>query len=122
MNFGQSIRSGFKRYLDFSGRSSRSEYWWWALLNVILSVFSSVLVVNAAAEYEDLAVTFYLIVNLVMFVPNLAMSVRRFHDLDRSGWWLFIGVIPLVGPIILIFWFCTKGTDGANRFGIDPLE
>ena len=62
-----------------------------------------------------------LIVGLGLFLPTLAVQVRRLHDLDRSGWWILISLIPLVGAIILLVWACTKGTDGENRFGSDPL-
>ena len=54
-------------------------------------------------------------------LPNIAVAVRRLHDIDRSGWWLLIGIIPLVGWIILIVWYCQKGTTGDNRFGADQL-
>jgi uncharacterized membrane protein YhaH (DUF805 family) len=59
--------------------------------------------------------------NLAVLLPGIAIGVRRLHDLDRSGWWLLIFLIPLIGPIILLIWFCTKGTEGPNRFGADRL-
>ena len=58
---------------------------------------------------------------LATILPSLAVAVRRLHDLDRTGWWIFIGLIPLIGWIILIIWYCTRGTVGPNRFGPDPL-
>jgi uncharacterized membrane protein YhaH (DUF805 family) len=61
------------------------------------------------------------LVNLALFLPSLAVSVRRLHDLDRSGWWILLVFVILIGWIVLIVWNCTKGTPGPNRFGPDPL-
>ena len=61
------------------------------------------------------------IFSLVVLLPGIAVGVRRLHDLDRIGWWLLLAFVPLVGTIILIVWFCTRGTPGPNRFGPDPL-
>ena len=58
---------------------------------------------------------------LVTIIPNIAIAIRRLHDLDRTGWWILLGFIPLIGWIILLIWYVTKGTDGPNRFGPDPL-
>ena len=63
----------------------------------------------------------YSIFALAVFLPTLAVAVRRLHDTDRSGWWILLGLIPLVGWIILLVWYCSKGTDGPNRFGQDRL-
>jgi uncharacterized membrane protein YhaH (DUF805 family) len=62
-----------------------------------------------------------LIWSLAVLLPGIAVAVRRMHDLDKSGWWVLIGLIPIIGWIIFIIWACTKGTDGSNRFGPDPL-
>jgi len=59
---------------------------------------------------------------LASFLPAISVIVRRLHDTDRSGWWYWIGLIPLVGAILLLVWFCTRGTSGPNRFGPDPLS
>jgi uncharacterized membrane protein YhaH (DUF805 family) len=64
---------------------------------------------------------FYAIAGLVFLLPGLSASVRRLHDGDRSGWWLLLSLIPLVGFIILLVWFVSPGTDGPNRFGRNPL-
>lgn len=58
---------------------------------------------------------------LINPLPGIAVSVRRLHDLDRSGWWLLIALVPLIGAIVLLAWFCSRGIGGANRFGPDPL-
>ena len=60
--------------------------------------------------------------SLAMFIPGLAVSVRRLHDIGRSGWWLLLSLIPLVGAIILIIWYCTDSQPGANQYGSNPKE
>lgn len=121
MQFGHAISSGFQRSVDFTGRSSRSEYWWWTLFNVIVLGLAEVLISVASTEHPGPAFVFYLILNLAFLLPSLAVTVRRLHDLDRSAWWMLIAIVPLVGAILLIVWFCTKGSEGSNRFGVDPL-
>lgn len=115
MGFGQAISSGFSNYVNFSGRSSRSEYWFWVLFVLIADVVA--IAIDAAIGKQIVSSLF----GLAVLLPGLAVTVRRLHDLDRTGWWIFLGLIPLVGAIILIIWFCSKGTDGLNRFGADPL-
>lgn len=114
MNFTEAISAGFSNYVNFSGRARRSEYWYWTLF---------VLLVSIAANVLDNVATFGLagiIVGLGLFLPGLAISIRRLHDLDRTGWW-FLLVFTVVGAIVLIIFACTKGTDGPNRYGPDPF-
>lgn len=115
MNFMDAVKTAFSRYVDFQGRSRRSEFWWFALFNFILSAVANV--IDASIGIPILSV----IVLLVLIIPGIAVSIRRLHDLDKSGWWLFIGLIPIVGAILLIVWYATEGTKGDNRFGADPL-
>ncbi|MGC1348198.1 MAG: DUF805 domain-containing protein [Xanthobacteraceae bacterium] len=115
MGFGQAISSGFSNYVNFSGRACRSEYWFWVLFVLIADVVA--IAIDAAIGMQIVSSLF----GLAVLLPGLAVTVRRLHDLDRTGWWIFLGLIPLVGAIILIIWFCSKGTDGLNRFGADPL-
>jgi uncharacterized membrane protein YhaH (DUF805 family) len=115
VNFVQSISSGFSNYVNFSDRAIRSEYWYWVLF---------LLLALGVAEIIDSAIGFPLaapIVALVTLLPNIAVQVRRLHDLDRSGWWVLLHLIPIVGGIVLIIWYCTKGTASTNRFGPDRL-
>jgi uncharacterized membrane protein YhaH (DUF805 family) len=115
MNFAQAISAGFSSYVTFSGRAIRSEYWYWALFTVLgelaAGVIDTILDINAVNPLFALAT----------LLPSIAVGVRRLHDTDRSGWWLLLGLIPLIGTIILIVWFCYRGTVGSNRFGRDPL-
>jgi uncharacterized membrane protein YhaH (DUF805 family) len=115
MGFGQAISTGFSNYVNFSDRAARSEYWYW-----ILFYFIGAIVTGAIDAAIGMSITTGLF-GLAMLLPNLAVSIRRLHDLDRTGWWILIGLIPIVGWIILLIWYCTKGTDGQNRFGPDPL-
>ena len=115
MGFGQAISSGFSNYVNFSGRACRSEYWYWILFIIIADIVAGI--IDYAIGIQVVTGLF----GLATLLPNLAVAIRRLHDLDRTGWWIFIGLIPLVGWIILIIWYCTRGTAGPNRFGPDPL-
>jgi uncharacterized membrane protein YhaH (DUF805 family) len=115
MNFTQAISSGFSNYVNFAGRAIRSEYWYWALAVLIGSIVTEI--IDALLGIR----LFNPIFGLAVLLPSIAVGVRRLHDLDRSGWWLLLGFIPLIGAIVLIVWFCSRGTIGANRFGPDPL-
>ena len=117
MNFFEAIESNLRNYANLSGRATRSEYWYWTFsvvtLNVVLGVIDERL--NPGAEMGALSwVT--MIVFLVSVVPTLAVSIRRLHDIDRSGWW-FLLWFTLVGGLVLIYWACQPGTAGPNRFG-----
>lgn len=113
MNFIDAIKAGFSGYFDFRGRSSRSEYWWFLLFVMVVN-----LVVSILDTTNGLIV---ILVYLGLLIPMLSVQVRRLHDINRSGWWILIAFVPLVGAILLLVWHCSKGTQGDNRFGIDPL-
>ncbi len=101
VSFGEAIKLGFNGYVKFSGRSTRAEYWWWFLFYNLVGMGASTL---------DRAVfpVFSLIIGLAFFLPNLAVSVRRLHDINRTGWWLFFWfLIMLVPTIIIIVGFFT---------------
>jgi uncharacterized membrane protein YhaH (DUF805 family) len=115
MGFGQAISSGFSNYVNFWGRACRSEYWYWTLFVVIADIVA--VGIDAAIDKEVVSTLF----QLAVLLPGIAVTIRRLHDLDRTGWWYFLVLIPLIGWIILFIWYCTKGTDGPNRFGPDPL-
>jgi uncharacterized membrane protein YhaH (DUF805 family) len=115
MGFVDAVKSGFSNYVNFSGRACRSEYWYWVLFAVIGAIVTVII-----DSVIGLQIT-YTIFALATFLPGLAVGIRRLHDLDRSGWWILLFLIPLIGAIILIIWFCSKGTDGPNRFGADRL-
>ena len=118
MTFGEAIRSGFNNYVGFSGRAPRSEYWFWTLFVILVSIVA-VILDAAIFPYRQVS-PFNAITSIILLLPGIAVSVRRLHDMDHTGWWLLIALTG-IGAIILLIWFCFKGTDGANRFGPDPL-
>lgn len=115
MDFMTAVKKCLNNYATFSGRAQRSEYWWFYLFNIILSVVANI--IDAAIGIP----IFSIIVLLGLIIPGIAVSVRRMHDLGKSGWWIFIALIPLIGIILLIYWFVSRGTEGPNEYGPDPL-
>jgi uncharacterized membrane protein YhaH (DUF805 family) len=114
----------FKNYANFEGRARRAEYWNFVLCNIILVIPIYALMiasaVNQSESFSILGVVVLVIVAFGLLVPTLAVTVRRLHDLNKSGWYYFIGMIPLVGPIIMLVWYCTEGDRGTNNYGPDP--
>lgn len=110
-----------RRYADFGGRSPRAEYWWFALAYLIVLMIAAAIDGVLGTGFGRVGGLFYALVALAAFVPSLAVTIRRLHDLDRSGWWMLLAFIPLIGGIVLLVWFCSRGTVGPNRFGHDPL-
>ncbi len=116
MNFGEAIASGFSNYVNFAGRAARSEYWYWVLFNVLAQVVTEIIDTVIGISLTTA------IFSLAVLLPGIAVAARRLHDVDRTGWWLLLAFVPVIGLIVLLIWFCTKGTDGPNRFGPDPLR
>ena len=101
-----------ERYAQFTGRARRAEFWWYALANLIISV-----VLSALGGASSIFNILYLIYVLAVLIPGLAVGIRRLHDTGKSGWWLLIALVPFVGFIVLIVFFCTDSTRGTNQFG-----
>ncbi len=128
MGFIQAIESGFKNFFNFSGRASRSEFWYFVLFCFLASLVANVIDRVALPAYalhigpggRIVMGIAGLGLSLIIFFPRLALTVRRLHDLNKSGWWLLIG-ITIIGLLPLLYWYCTKGDAGDNRFGADPL-
>jgi uncharacterized membrane protein YhaH (DUF805 family) len=116
MTFGTAVSSVLTQYTGFSGRARRSEFWWYSLFTFV--VYLVVALVDAALHTTVLG----LVVGLGLLLPSLAVTVRRLHDTGRSGWWLLIGLIPLVGAIVLLVFECTDSEPGPNRFGPSPKD
>jgi uncharacterized membrane protein YhaH (DUF805 family) len=112
----QAIRSAFTRWCTFSGRAGGTEYWWFVLFGTIVFGLASLL--DHAVFGRDALLG--AICALVFLMPYFAVAVRRLHDTNRSGWWLLLLVVPLVGNIVTLIWFCTPSTPGPNRFGPMP--
>lgn len=106
-----------QKYAVFSGRAQRAEYWYFALFYLIIYVvLATVDSLLGMSEIGLLSTLF----SLAVLVPSLAVSVRRLHDTDRSGWWFLIVFIPLIGTIVLLVFAAQDGTPGENRFGPNP--
>ncbi len=118
MTFAEAIKSGFSNYVTFSGRASRSEYWYWVLFAVLIVIVAGILdtAMFPFAEPRPLGA----VTSVILFLPGLAVGFRRLHDIDRTAWWVLIAFTG-IGVILLIIWACLRGTAGANRFGPDPL-
>ena len=109
-----------KKYADFSGRAQRAEYWYFVLFNTIIVIILTIL--DGVLGLYDMRSGFGVlsgIYQLAVFIPSLAVSVRRLHDIGKSGWWLLVGLIPIVGFIILIVWFATDSKED-NKYGQNP--
>lgn len=116
MGFADAIRTSLSNYAVFSGRSRRSEYWYFSLFVFLVYVVIMLLTTSRPMFGALLAC----VVLFALVIPGIAVNVRRLHDIDHSGWWMLIGFIPLLGGIMLLIWHCTPGTVGPNRFGGDP--
>jgi uncharacterized membrane protein YhaH (DUF805 family) len=122
MGFTDAIKSGFQKYIGFSGRAARSEYWYWVLFIVLLQIVAWLIDMTLFGFNTTGVNPIGSLLSLATLLPGLAVSVRRLHDIDRVGWWIFLALIPIIGAIVLIYWACLRGTVGANRFGPDPLQ
>lgn len=119
MNFGQAAVSGFRNYVNFSTRAARSEFWYWALFNFLISLVTAFVDIAVFGVDADIY-SINSLASLVLLLPSLAVAVRRLHDIDRTGWWVLIAFTG-IGILVLIYWDCVRGTSGPNRFGPDPL-
>lgn len=115
MDFQTSIRTVLSKYATFTGRASRSEFWWFALFAVIVNIVTSIIDSTILG-----ASLLNVISSLGLLLPQLAVGARRLHDIDRSGWWLLIALIPIIGWIVLIYFNVQPSQQGANRFGPQP--
>lgn len=116
MSFTDAVRATLNNYANFSGRSRRAEYWYFSLF--ILLAYAAIMLLTAVRPWFGIALTFVFLIAMV--IPGMAVNIRRLHDTDRSGWWVLIGFVPLLGAVMLLIWHCTPGTVGPNRFGADP--
>jgi uncharacterized membrane protein YhaH (DUF805 family) len=123
MTFSQAVSSVLlNKYATFSGRARRSEYWWWYLFVTIVFLVASVIDQAIGFTYSDLTLGggwLATIAAIVFLVPNLAVGVRRLHDTGRTGWWLLIGLVPLIGVIVLIYFFVLD-SENDNQYGPSP--
>jgi len=105
MIFMESVNTCFNKYLDFEGRATRSEFWWFMLFGFVVSLI-------LASIHPTIETLF----SLAIFLPSLAVGSRRLHDIDKSGWWQLLHIIPLIGTIVLIVFFASKGDEYPNKY------
>ena len=120
--FGQAVKSCLNQYCGFKGRASRAEYWWFILFCGLVSVVlvSVDLVLFSATQSEFFATTgFGGIWNLAMFLPSLAVLVRRLHDTGKSAWWMLL-YLTIIGGIVVFIFTLLRGNEGSNKYGEDP--
>jgi len=128
MSFVDATKNYFTRWLDFKTRSSRSEYWWGYLGSSIVGLLGGLIIgavfgflsamMGWTFEALDLVI---LPLQIYLLIAGLSLSIRRLHDINKSGWWLLI-ILTLVGIFVLFYWYCKKGDEVENRFGSNPLE
>ncbi|MGA1511504.1 MAG: DUF805 domain-containing protein [Aquiluna sp.] len=128
MDFQTALRTFWKRYRDFRGRSRRSEYWFIQLFLVVTNIAVAIIDLALMGWDVDRFIAnggggiVGLVWILVTIVPALAVLVRRLHDTGKSGWWALVGLLPLVGAIVLLVFTVTDSSPGENKFGISPKE
>ncbi|MBP1804454.1 DUF805 domain-containing protein [Rubellimicrobium aerolatum] len=111
---GEALRRAFANYATFRGRANRGEYWWFMVANVLVSVGLGLVDLGLFGADRTVLSGLW---SLAVILPSLAVGARRLHDTDRSGWWLLIGLVPVVGVIVLIVLFALRGDSRPNRFG-----
>jgi uncharacterized membrane protein YhaH (DUF805 family) len=133
MGFTEAIKKCMRDWITFSGRAPRSEYWWFALFAFIVSIVFQLIftaVAGGASAIEGgeplgavgmIVLVLYAVIAIYLTIAGISAAVRRLHDKDKSGWFYWLILIPLIGAIILIVWFCQRGTVGPNQYGEDPL-
>jgi uncharacterized membrane protein YhaH (DUF805 family) len=116
MTFSEAVKSGFDHYTTFTGRASRPAYWWWFLFSILVGIAANIIdaIIGSSGVISGLAA-------LALLLPGLSVSVRRFHDINRSGWWILIFIVPIVGFILWLVWFTREGDPGENQYGPPPV-
>ncbi len=110
-----------KKYATFSGRATRSEYWYFTLFNALISIGLIILDrVIGTYNAETAMGTLSSLYSLAVLIPSLAVSVRRLHDTGRSGWWFLLAFIPLIGALVLIYFMVQDSQAGSNQYGENP--
>lgn len=120
MSFVEAVRSCFSQYVGFSGRSRRSEYWWFVLFNILAGMVASILDAAVGMSGPRGNGPVEVLVSLALFLPGLAVWCRRMHDIGKSGWWWLLAFIPIVGWIIMLIWAVRDSDPAPNRYGPSP--
>jgi uncharacterized membrane protein YhaH (DUF805 family) len=116
MTFSEAVKSGFDHYAKFDGRAARPAFWWWFLFGILVGIGANII---------DLILGTWGVVNglagLALLLPNLSVAIRRLHDTDHSGWWVLIGLIPIIGWIVLLIFYLRESDPGENKYGPPPV-
>ena len=121
MGFGDAVRTCWKKYGDFDGRAVRSEFWWWALFVGIVQFAAAIVLTIVLIIFQNvgflqwLSVLIFMVIVLAFILPSIAVSVRRLHDRDLSGWWYLLAFVP-IGSLVLFVFYVLPGTPGPNRY------
>ena len=121
MGFGDAVRTCWKKYGDFDGRAVRSEFWWWVLLVALVQFAAAIVLTIVLIIFQNLgflqwlSVLIFMVIVLAFILPSIAVSVRRLHDRDLSGWFYLLGFVPFGGLVLFIF-YVLPGTLGPNRY------
>lgn len=123
MSFPDAVKICLNKYATFNGRARRSEYWWFALFTVLVSIVASILDAILGTGYGGSSTSGVIntIASLALLLPGIAVGIRRLHDTSRVGWWILIGLIPIVGWIILIV-FYVQDSHPDNQYGPSPKD
>ncbi|MDJ1006542.1 MAG: DUF805 domain-containing protein [Paracoccaceae bacterium] len=121
MSFMGAVQSAFANFFTLSGRASRSEYWYFFLFcfvgSFLLGLVDGIVFGTSMNGLAPISTIF----SLLVVIPGIALGFRRLHDIDKSGWWLLLNFVPVIGWLVLIYFLVKKGTEGANSYGLDPL-
>ncbi|MGI9264325.1 MAG: DUF805 domain-containing protein [Gammaproteobacteria bacterium] len=110
-----------RKYLVFEGRAQRAEYWYFVLFNIIFGIVLAIIDGIFGSLNPDTGMGLLSgIYSLAVLIPTIGVAIRRLHDTDRSGWWLLLALVPLIGGLVLLVFFILDGTPGSNRFGPNP--
>jgi uncharacterized membrane protein YhaH (DUF805 family) len=117
VSFTDAIKDGFRHYAKFGGRASRRAFWWWVLFWWLIDVATNLTLQGFGSSSIPLLGLW-----LALLLPSISVSIRRLHDSNRTGWWILIGLIPLIGWLALLIMYLNRGDEAANRFGPPPAE
>ncbi|MGR5132452.1 DUF805 domain-containing protein [Vibrio alfacsensis] len=110
-----------RNYTGFSGRARRQEYWYFTLVNILVNLVMSIIdrILEGALQIENFGL-FGVIYALFILIPSIAVTVRRLHDTGRTGWWVLIAIIPIIGFLVMLYFLVQDSEEGTNQYGDNP--
>ena len=123
VSLGGAVSGGFRKYATFSGRATRAESWWWVVFTVLAGVALAIVdtATGTMGMFGDSGLLGSLF-ELATLLPSFALGARRLHDINRTGWWLLLVFVLVIGWIVLILWAIKRGDSGPNKYGPDPRQ